>query len=75
VKKKLSFKEQKEHEGLPARIHALEEEQRRLKAESESLEFYRQPADRIRQVLARIEQLGPELEAALARWMELEERA
>ncbi len=75
LKKKLSYKERQEREALPARIQALEDEQRELRSESESLEFYRQPSERIRGVLGRIEQLGPELEAALARWMELEERA
>ena len=35
-KRKLSFKEQREFESLPARIEALEEEQRRLTEESES---------------------------------------
>jgi ATP-binding cassette subfamily F protein uup len=75
VKRKLSYKEQREHEALPARIQALEAEQQRLRAESESVEFYREPADRIREVLARLETLGPELEAALARWVALEERA
>ncbi len=34
--RKLSFKEQREFDSLPARIEALEEEQRRLRAESES---------------------------------------
>jgi ATP-binding cassette subfamily F protein uup len=75
VKRKLSYKEQNERQALPARIQALEDEQRRLRSESESLEFYRQPTDRIRDVLSRLERLGPELEVALARWMELEDRA
>jgi ABC transport system ATP-binding/permease protein len=75
LKRKLSYKEQREREALPARIHALEAEQQRLRTESESVEFYREPADRIREVLARLEQIGPELQAVLARWMELEERA
>jgi ABC transport system ATP-binding/permease protein len=75
LKRKLSHKEQREREGLPARIHALETEQRGLLAESESVEFYRQPKDRIREVLARLEVIGPQLEAVLARWIELEERS
>jgi ATP-binding cassette subfamily F protein uup len=75
VRRKLTYNEQREYEALPARIQELETEQQRLRAESESAKFYREPADRIRDVLARLESLGPELEAALARWMELEERA
>jgi ABC transport system ATP-binding/permease protein len=73
-KKKLSYNETRELAGLPARIEALETAQAALRQESESPEFYRQPAERIRDVLARLEALGPELEAVIARWMELEER-
>ena len=74
VKRKLSYNEQRERETLPARISALEEEQRTLRALSESAEFYREPAERIRETIARLEAIAPELEAALERWMELEER-
>jgi ATP-binding cassette subfamily F protein uup len=72
--KKLSYRELRELAGLPARIAALETEQARLQAEAESADFYKVSADRIREVLARIDAVGPELEATLARWMELEER-
>ena len=52
----------------------LEAEIAALRAESESAAFYQAGAERIRQVLGRIEDAGQELEAVLARWMELEER-
>ncbi len=74
VPRKLTFKEKRELEGLPRRIEALESEQSRLQAEAASPDFYKQPADRIRDVLARVEAIGPELEAVLARWMALEEK-
>jgi ATP-binding cassette subfamily F protein uup len=74
-KKRLSFKEQREFDGLPAHIEALEAEQQRLQRESESPEFYKERADHIRNVLARIEQIALEIETALARWLELDERA
>jgi ABC transport system ATP-binding/permease protein len=74
-KKRLSFKEQREFDGLPAHIEALEAEQQRLQRESESPEFYKESADHIRNVLARIEQIALEIETALARWLELDERA
>jgi ATP-binding cassette subfamily F protein uup len=74
ARRKLSYKEQRELEALPGHIEALEAEQQRLRHESESPDFYRESADHIRAVLARLEALGPELEAALARWVELEER-
>ena len=72
--KKLSYHEVRELARLPERIEALETEQARLQAEAGSADFYKASADRIREVLARIDAIGPELEATLARWMELEER-
>ena len=71
---KLSFKEQREFDDLPGRIDALETEQSRLRQESESAAFYKEPAEHIRRVLARIDDVGRELDAALARWVELEAR-
>jgi ATP-binding cassette subfamily F protein uup len=72
--RKLSYKEQRELETLPAHIDALEAEQQRLRHESESPEFYRERADHIRAVLARLEAISAELDAAMARWVALEER-
>ncbi len=74
-KRKLSFKERRELESLPAHIEALEAERERLQHESASPGFYKSPAEHIRAVLARIDAIGPDLEAALARWVALEERA
>jgi ATP-binding cassette subfamily F protein uup len=74
-KKKLSYKEVRELEGLPRRIEALESEIAALRAESESADFYKAGAERITEVLARIETAGRQLESALARWMELDARA
>jgi ATP-binding cassette subfamily F protein uup len=72
-RRKLSYKEQRELEALPQRIAALEDEQRRLREESESSDFYKESADHIRGVLDRLEQVGQELDAALERWMQLEQ--
>jgi ABC transport system ATP-binding/permease protein len=72
--KKLSFKEKKEFESLPAHIAALEAEQARLQRESASPEFYKEGAAHIKGVLARIDAIAKELETALARWIELDER-
>ena len=74
ARRKLSYKEQRELETLPARIEALEAEQARLRAESESGDFYKAGAEHITSVLARLEAIGPELESTLSRWMELEEK-
>jgi len=73
--RKLSFKEQRELESLPSHIAALEAEQERLRHESALPSFYKERGDHIRAVLNRIEAIGPEIEAALARWVELEERS
>jgi ATP-binding cassette subfamily F protein uup len=70
--RKLTYKEQRELEGLPGRIAALEHEQAALKIEAESADFYKAAASHINAVLARIEAVHGELDAALARWMELE---
>jgi ATP-binding cassette subfamily F protein uup len=73
--RKLSFKEKREIQSLPGKIEALEAEQQRLQQESQSPDFFREPADHIRSVLQRIQEVGSELDAALARWVELEERS
>jgi ATP-binding cassette subfamily F protein uup len=73
-RRRLSYNERRELDALPERIAALEEEQQRLQAESASPEFYKSPADHIHGVLARLEQVGEELDAVLARWVELEAR-
>ena len=73
--RRLSYKEQRELEGLPERIALLEDEQKRLQQESHSPEFYKADANHIRTVLARLEALGPELAALLERWVELEDVA
>ena len=71
--RKRTFKEEREYAALPARIEELEAEHRRLHEEAASADFYKAPPDRIRKVLARIEEVGRELEGALERWVELEE--
>jgi ATP-binding cassette subfamily F protein uup len=73
--KKLSFKDRKEYEALPAHIAALEAEQGRLQQEAALPAFYKESAEHIRGVLARIEAIAKELETVLARWIELEERS
>jgi ATP-binding cassette subfamily F protein uup len=73
--KKLSYREQREFEKLPARIEALEGEQRELNAAVQDARFYTRPADEIRASLARLEAIASELTAAYARWDELDARA
>jgi ATP-binding cassette subfamily F protein uup len=72
---KLSFKEQRELAALPSTIEALETERETLRARTSGTEFYKEPADAIREALARIETLEVELTAAYERWSALESRA
>ncbi|HUE87107.1 MAG TPA: ATP-binding cassette domain-containing protein [Vicinamibacterales bacterium] len=75
AKRKLSYKDQRELEALPATIAALEEEQKTLEARAAAPEFYKEGADAIRGVLERIEAVGNDLHVAYERWVELEAMA
>jgi ATP-binding cassette subfamily F protein uup len=68
ARRKPSYKEQRELEQLPARIEALETEQRRLQAEVASADFYKRSATDIHEALARLEELETLLLAAYSRW-------
>jgi ATP-binding cassette subfamily F protein uup len=70
--RKLTYKEQRELDGLPARIEALESEQTELHAEMGSADFYRQASEKITATLERLESIRRELEDAYQRWQELE---
>ena len=70
--RKLSYKDQRELDGLPARIEGLEAEQATLQARVSDPGFYRQPGDDIAATLARLEVLGDELRSCYVRWEELE---
>jgi ABC transport system ATP-binding/permease protein len=73
ARRKKTYKEEREYEALPAKIEALEDEQRRLQAEAAAPDFYKSGAGHIRTVLSRIDEIHASLEDALARWVELEE--
>jgi ATP-binding cassette subfamily F protein uup len=70
--RRLSYHEQRELEAFPLQIAALEDEQRRLKEEAASPEFYKAAADHIHTVLARIDAVQQELDSTLERWLELD---
>lgn len=70
--RKLSYKDQRELEQLPARIEALEQEQAALQDEVNSPTFYKQSAAEVSARLARLEIVGKELETAFERWQSLE---
>ena len=73
--KKLSYREQREFDDLPAKIETLEAEQQALTATVQDPLFYTKPADAIRESLARLEAIASELTATYARWDQLDARA
>ena len=70
--KKLSYKAQRELDGLPARLEALEAEQASLQAQIGEPAFYQQDKDTVAETLAQLERVGNELELCFARWEALE---
>jgi ATP-binding cassette subfamily F protein uup len=70
--RKLTYKEQRELEALPARIEALDAEQRELHGRMGDGEFYRQDSAKISAAMERMEAVKRELEACFERWQELE---
>ncbi len=72
--RKLTFKERREFDALPERISGLEAEGARLQGEITSPDFYKAGAESIKQTLARVETVRGELDAAYARWDELDSR-
>ncbi len=72
--RKLTYRERRELDELPARIEALEEELSRLEATVAGAEFYKEPAATIAATLARIEAVRMALETVYRRWDELDSR-
>jgi ABC transport system ATP-binding/permease protein len=73
--RKLTYKEQRELESLPAKIEALETEQAQLHRLMGEGDFYRQPSENITAAMARLDSLANELESCYKRWESLEQLA
>ncbi|MCL5801327.1 MAG: ATP-binding cassette domain-containing protein [Gammaproteobacteria bacterium] len=71
--RKLGYKEQRELETLPVQIDALEAEQERLHAALAEPDFYQRDKEGFHAATQRLDEVGQALEAAYARWHELEE--
>jgi ATP-binding cassette subfamily F protein uup len=71
--RKLSFKEKRELEELPARIETLEGQVGILHAAMADAAFYKKQASEIAETKATLDRLEKELEEAFARWQALEE--
>ncbi len=72
--RKLSYKEQRELDGLPARIEALEAEQAALAAQLASADLYARQPQQVPALQARHAAIDDELLAALERWEALSAR-
>ncbi len=70
--RKLGFKEQRELEGMPARIEVLETEQQELFALMAAPGFHAKRGAQIVAAQARMAEVAREIQTAYARWMELE---
>jgi len=71
-KAKLSYKESRELAELPARVRALEQEQREITAGLGDPAMYRGVPEQMRQMQARFAEIEEQLMQALARWEALE---
>jgi len=71
-RRKLSYKDQRELETLPARIEALEREQAALQEAMHDPGFYRQGGEAIAVHRARLQAIEDELGTAYTRWEALE---
>jgi ATP-binding cassette subfamily F protein uup len=71
---KLSYREQRELEGLPAQIEALEAEQRLMAATMADAGYYRRDPRELRADQQRTEAIEAQLLALLERWESLEQR-
>jgi ATP-binding cassette subfamily F protein uup len=75
ARQRLSYKEKRELEALPGRIEELETRQESLSALTTGGDFYQRPREEVESTLAELGEIQSELDAALERWTELEERA
>jgi len=74
ARKKLSYMEQRELDGLPECIEAMEAEQERLHSKVSHPDFYKETSENIRKTLERLEELQSELTNVYRRWDELDSR-
>jgi ATP-binding cassette subfamily F protein uup len=71
--KKLSYKDQRQLDELPARIEQLEQAANALQARMAEPDFYSQPHDAVQATLDELNGTNTDLETAIERWTALEE--
>ena len=74
IRQRLGYREQRELDGLPAAIDALEQEKATLTAAMCAPDYHRSKPERLRADRERIGAIDGEIESAMARWEELEAR-
>ncbi|MBM3342425.1 MAG: ATP-binding cassette domain-containing protein [Betaproteobacteria bacterium] len=74
-KAKISFKEQRELDALPAEIEALEQEQHALTARMSSADYHKQGAEAIKSDRLRAAAIEHELTQKFERWEALDQKA
>ncbi len=71
-KSKLSYKDQRELDAMPALIESLEKQQQELEATMADPDFYQREHSRVQEVIARLAAVQEEMEAAFERWAALD---
>jgi len=71
-RRKLSYKDQRELDALPAKLEQLEQRKAQLTAETGDASFYSRPRAEVSARLQELAALEAEIETAFARWAELE---
>lgn len=72
--RKLSYKDQREFDQMPAKIEQLESDIEAVEADIADAGFYSQPPDKTGPVLEKLEALQSKLNTAYERWAELESK-
>ncbi|MEH6550490.1 MAG: ATP-binding cassette domain-containing protein [Pseudomonadales bacterium] len=72
VKKKMSYKDQRELDALPATIEALENKQEALEQKIADPDFYTSDRELVDATLAELKEVQAELEKVYERWAELD---
>jgi len=72
-KKKLSYKDQRELDKMPALLESLEQRQNDLEALMAAADFYQREHKEVQDVIEQLAAVNEEMEKAFERWAELEE--
>jgi ABC transport system ATP-binding/permease protein len=74
VKRRLSYKDQRELDGLPAQLESMDVERATLQAQVADPQFYSRDHAAVAATLKSLSELEARIETAFARWSELESK-